>query len=237
MKKLALISLCIACLSFSFSAYAQETPDNLPLPHISHYVKIETDKGNFVIALYDETPLHRDNFLAHVEHHDYEGVLFHRVIDRFMVQTGNLQTHAKNVTDASVDTTTSTIKAEFLPEMLIHKRGAVAAARTPDEVNPMKESSASQFYIVTGNYFTDWDLADIEKNLGKNISEAKKQVYKKVGGAPHLDGDYTVFGEVVEGMDTITKIERVKTDDVNRPVRDIRIRKVYSITPQQLHKK
>lgn len=199
-------------------------------PHISHYVLIETSKGSFIIGLYDETPLHRDNFLQLIRTKAYEGVLFHRTIQRFMVQTGNLLTKGATLqTDVSRDTIQVRIPAEILQHKLFHKRGAVAAARIGNELNPMKESSQTQFYITTGTFFTDWDLDDIEKNTERVFTPYERAIYKIQGGEPSLDGEYTVFGEVVKGMETIEKIEEAKTDETNRPKRDIIIKKVTLI--------
>lgn len=209
---------------------AQEARDSAYVPSISNYVKVETSKGDLILALYDETPRHRDNFLSLVKSGAYEGIIFHRVIPRFMVQTGNLLTRNATATmDVSRDTIKERLPAEILPDKFFQKRGVLAAARQSNEVNPQKESSKTQFYVVTGSFFTDWDLDDIEKDTGRKFTPYQREVYKTIGGAPHLDGEYTIFGEVVEGMDTIEKIENAKTNDQNRPKKDIRIKKIYVV--------
>lgn len=223
-----LLTLCGAPLS------AQQAADSAYTPHISHYVKVETNKGDFVLGLYDETPKHRDNFLALVRNHQYDGVIFHRVIARFMVQTGNLQTKgATPSTNVDIDTLSRTVEAEIMPEKLFHKRYALAAARLGDEVNPTKASSGSQFYIVTGNYFLDDELNDMEASRGEPFTPQQREAYKTEGGTPHLDGGYTVFGEVVSGFKTIDKIEEAKTNSHNRPLKDIIIEKAYEVDASQ----
>lgn len=211
---------------FSVSLGAQEQTKRLDRPSMTYFVKIETNRGDFTIGLYDDTPIHRDNFLELVRSKAYEGVLFHRVISRFMVQTGNLSTkNATKNTDVNVDSTQTRLPAEIMPEKIFHKRGTVAAARIGNEQNPLKESSQTQFYITTGTFFTDWDLDDFERISGRTLTEFQREAYKTQGGVPALDGEYTVFGEVVEGLDTIRRIEEVKTDDKNRPKRNIVIKK------------
>lgn len=230
MLKRTTIIILLCFTGFVTSLFAQDKPEGFYAPSITHYVKFETNKGAFTIGLYNETPRHRDNFLRLVRSHAYEGVLFHRTINRFMVQTGNLSTkNATKNTDVSADSTTQTLEQEINPKLLFHKRGAVAAARTSDDVNPLKASSATQFYIVTGNYYTDWDLNDLEKEHDKKFTPYQRDVYKTQGGVPYLDGDYTVFGEVVDGYNTIKAIERVKTDDRNRPQKDIVIKRVTEV--------
>lgn len=193
---------------------------------VSAYVKVETNMGNFTVALYEGTPLHRDNFLSLVKSHAYEGTIFHRVIERFMVQGGNLLTKgATKATDVGRDTVTGLIPIEANPTRFYHKRGALAAARLGDEVNPTKGSSKTQFYVVTGTYFTDLDLDAFEQTYHRKLTPEQRETYKMLGGTPHLDGEYTVFGEVVDGYKTIEKIERVKTGPSNRPLKDIIIKK------------
>ena len=235
---------------------------------------IKTSMGDIKVKLFGQTPLHRDNFVKLAKEGYYDGVLFHRVIDNFMVQTGD-----GNSREASKDKMLGggdpgyTIEAEIRYPELYHKRGVLAAARTADSVNPEKRSSGSQFYIVTGKTFNDSTLAQIEKRhqttmlqnifnrlqvenrdsimaLRRNrdregldklrdslvaqaeaeyakapfkIPEDQRQAYKEQGGTPHLDGDYTVFGEVIEGMDVVDKIQKAETDRNDRPLEDIRI--------------
>jgi peptidyl-prolyl cis-trans isomerase B (cyclophilin B) len=189
-------------------------------------VLIETSKGNIKVALYDETPLHRDNFIKLCSNGTYDGVLFHRVIGDFMIQTGDPD--SKNAKPHELlggeDPDCPTIPAEFRKE-LFHRKGALCAARQGDNVNPRKESSASQFYIVQGQVWDEATLDMMEKRLGKVFTPDQRKVYMTEGGTPHLDGDYTVFGQVVEGMDVVEKIQQVKTDKNDRPLEDIRILK------------
>ena len=193
-------------------------------------VKIYTTEGNITVRLYDDTPLHKANFLRLVEQKTYEGLLFHRVIKEFMIQGGDPQSRgADSLQMLGNGSLGYTLKAEILFPKYYHKRGALAAARTGDAVNPQRESSASQFYIVTGKSFSDADLDMFEKRLSKvantpsdfKYSEEQRRVYKTFGGAPHLDGSYTVFGEVVDGFDVVDKIENVPTRRGDRPRKDV----------------
>lgn len=184
-------------------------------------VIIETSLGEIVIALYDETPLHRDNFIKLVKENYYEGVLFHRIIKEFMIQTGDPNSKtAKPNEQLGNGGTGYTIPAEFVPH-LIHKRGAVAAARTGDHINPKKASSGSQFYIVDGKKWSVADMNNIAMQTGKKFSEKAISDYTSIGGAPFLDGDYSVFGEVIEGMDVVDKIASQSKDQFDRPTTDI----------------
>lgn len=239
------------------------------------HVKIETTMGDVVIKLYNETPAHRDNFLKLVEENTYEGTLFHRVIKDFMVQAGDPS--SKNAPKGKMLGTGDmdyTIPAEFVYPQYFHKKGALSAARQGDQVNPNKESSGCQFYIVTGTIFTEEGLLSLESQINESkinkafeklakehmkeiymlrksndeeglydlqeklIAEAEKEAstlpdfkftveqvssYTTVGGTPHLDNEYTVFGEVVEGIEIVDKIQTVKTDRNDRPEEDIKI--------------
>lgn len=182
--------------------------------------------GKIVLRLYDETPLHRDNFVKLAKDHVYDGLLFHRVIKNFMIQGGDPKSRdAKPGQPLGDGTLGYTIPAEFRPN-LFHKRGALCAARQGDNVNPKKESSASQFYIVQGNRWDEKQLKMMAERMGKKFSPEQVKVYTTMGGTPHLDGDYTVFGEVIEGMEIIDKISEVRCDRMDRPVDDVRIIKV-----------
>ena len=186
-------------------------------------IEMVTSQGKITLRLYDETPLHRDNFLKLVENHTYDGLLFHRVIKNFMVQAGDPKSRDAKPGQALGDGTLGyTVPAEFRPN-LIHKRGALCAARQGDQVNPKKASSATQFYIVQGQVWDDKTLDMIEQRFGKKFTDEQRKVYSTVGGTPHLDGDYTVFGEVVEGMDVVNKIADLPCDRMDRPVEDVKI--------------
>lgn len=193
-------------------------------------VLFETTEGNIKIALSNLTPLHRDNFIRLVKAHFYDSLLFHRVIPNFMIQAGDPKSkHAEPGQMLGSGTLEYELPAEIhLPE-LFHKRGAVAMARESDEVNPEHKSSSCQFYIVWGRTFS---TADVEKqrqrlaalpNGGVEMTPEMVKAYRKTGGTPHLDGGYTVFGEVIEGLDVVDKIQKVYTDDYDRPVDDVRI--------------
>ena len=178
-------------------------------------VELVTDSGVIRLALYNETPKHRDNFLKMVQSGAYDGVLFHRVIKDFMVQTGDLASKTATQGQLLGDTPESySIPAEICFPKLYHKRGALAAAREGDDVNPERASSSTQFYIVWGQKFTDkqleWAQSRIEKYTDGKVKLTPElcEVYKTIGGTPHLDGSYTVFGEVLEGLDVVEKIQR-----------------------------
>ena len=189
----------------------------------STYVEMQTTYGNIVILLYDDTPLHRDNFIKLVNEGIYNGLLFHRVIEGFMIQGGDPDSkNAKPGQMLGEGNLGYNIPAEFRPN-LFHKRGALAAAREGDDVNPEKESSSSQFYIVQGRVWNDADLERMSKRYGIQFTEEQRRVYHTVGGAPHLDGSYTVYGEVIEGMDVVDKIAAAKRDQFDRPLEDIKI--------------
>lgn len=185
---------------------------------------IQTTKGKIKLELYDGTPKHRDNFVKLAKKHFYDGVLFHRVIPQFMVQAGDPDSkHAKKGDSLGDGDLKYRIPAEIMPKKYYHKRGALGAAR---EDNPGKESSAAQFYIVTGKKQTDSTLAKSERRSKYTIPDEHKETYKRIGGAPHLDNGYTVFGEVLSGMPIADSIASVKRDKKDRPLDDIRIIKL-----------
>lgn len=195
-------------------------------------VLLETTAGNIRVALYEETPLHRDNFLKLVNLHSYDSLLFHRVIKDFMVQSGDINSrHAKPGELLGSGDYDYTTEPEFCLPQIYHRRGVIAMAREGDDVNPEMRSSASQFYIVWGRIFDDAGIAKIQERLDKATQGRVKltpemiETYKTVGGTPHLDGQYTVFGEVTEGLEVIDKIQQSLTDDNSRPLEDIRILK------------
>lgn len=193
-------------------------------------VLLETTEGDIRIALYNETPIHRDNFVRLVDGHFYDSLLFHRVIRNFMIQAGDPDSrHAEPGTELGEGSTDYTLPAEIRLPAIHHKRGAVAMARESDDVNPDRRSSGSQFYIVWGKRFSTADIEyihdwlDSTSNHTIDLTPEMMLRYRKTGGTPQLDGAYTVFGEVTEGLDIVEKIQRTMTDDNDRPVYDVRI--------------
>ena len=238
-------------------------------------VIIETPEGDIRLRLYNETPLHRDNFLKLAREGYYDGVLFHRVIREFMIQAGDPDSRkAQPGVQLGNGGPGYTVPAEIVPG-LFHKKGALAAARLGDQVNPQKASSGSQFYLVEGKIWRPGELDTLENRLVANLqqsilrqvitpaqeelnkyrqennqqafnervavlqaradslfqaapkpsfSEAQRHAYTTIGGSPHLDGGYTVFGEVIEGLEVIAKISAVQTDGANRPLKDMPIK-------------
>lgn len=187
-------------------------------------VKIHTDSGDMVVRLFNRTPLHRDNFIKMVKSGFYNGLLFHRVIQGFMIQGGDPQ--SKNAPIGAVlgeGGLKKTIPAE-IDTAFFHRKGALAAAREPDNINPKRESSYSQFFIVDGRKFTDSEMDAIEKQFNIQIPESHRIIYRTIGGAPFLDGKYTIFGQVVSGLEVIDKIAAAATDGHDRPLRDIEMK-------------
>ena len=182
--------------------------------------KITTKFGTMTGVLYNETPIHRDNFIKLVGEEFYDGLLFHRVISGFMIQGGDPASKGA-AADAELGDGGPgyTLKAEINPDF-IHKKGALAAARTPDYVNPERESSGSQFYIVQGSPVTQESL-DNSAAQGKPYTETQMAIYKKLGGTPFLDRDYTVFGEIIDGFDVIDSIASVPKNPQDRPLDNI----------------
>lgn len=274
MKKFLLNSFLVLIIGLSLTACSL-----LKNNKKSNIVLISTNYGNIKIKLYDETPLHRDNFLKLSNEKYFDSTLFHRVIGQFMIQGGDPSSKkAPAGTTLGEGGPSYTIPAE-INDSLFHKKGVLAAARQGDDINPKKESSGSQFYIVQGKVFTDQELDGIEnkkngtrkqkifnellskpenaqlrdrivkyqqnrmsdslqvaiksiepmievefaKQPGFKFTPKQRQIYTTVGGTPHLDKDYTVFGEVIEGLDVIDKIAAVKTDKNNRPIENIRM--------------
>lgn len=188
-------------------------------------VLMKTSLGDMTIMLYDDTPLHKDNFENLVKMKFFDGLIFHRVINSFMIQSGNPNTRDHKQGESYADGSEgTTIPAEFRPHH-IHKKGALSAARRGGPGNPKKESSGSQFYIVQGKKLTDATLAQMQSGRSKPFTEDETKIYKELGGYPPLDFDYTVYGEVISGLDVIDKIAAVKTvnpanrDD--RPIKDV----------------
>ena len=240
-------------------------------------VLLQTSMGDITLLLYGDTPLHTENFVKLVNEGFYNGVLFHRVINEFMIQAGDPE--SKNAPAGKMLGSGDpgyTLEAEFVYPKHFHKRGALAAARTGDDMNPERRSSGSQFYIVTGKAYNESQLAQMEKQMAmmqkqeifnklveehrdsvmamrRNRDQAglqklqeelvaiteqkaaenpakmtpeQRQAYSTIGGTPHLDGSYTVFGEVIEGMDVVDKIQNVETGAADRPVEDVKIIKM-----------
>lgn len=186
-------------------------------------IEITTDYGVMIAELYDATPKHRDNFLKLVEQGFYDGLLFHRVIDGFMIQGGDPDSkHAAAGAPLGMGGPGYQIPAEFV-DSLIHVKGALAAARTGDNMNPQKMSSGSQFYIVQGSPLESNVIDMFEMRKGTTYTAEQKKEYKEVGGTPALDRDYTVFGRVISGLDVIDKIANVQKDSRDRPMKDVKM--------------
>ena len=219
--KRQLLTLTMAVVFGSLTSVAQTSTTE---------VLLETTEGNIRIALYDETPKHRDNFLKLIRMHVYDSLLFHRVIKDFMIQSGDTNSkNAKSGQRLGTGDFDYTIEPEFRLPQIFHRRGCVAMAREPDVVNPDKRSSACQFYIVWGKRFSSAEIEHTQERLDTvtqgrvKLTPEMIKVYKSVGGTPHLDGQYTVIGEVTEGLDVVERIQKAETDDYDRPFEDIRI--------------
>jgi peptidyl-prolyl cis-trans isomerase B (cyclophilin B) len=209
MKKVLLVP---ALLVIAITAQAQKNK-----------IKIQTEYGNIVVKLYDNTPLNTNNMVKLAKEHFYDSTLFHRCIPQFVIQGGDPDSkHAKPGQMLGEGGLSYTVPAE-INDADYHKRGALGVARdnTPD-----KSGSACQFYIVVGKTFTDGELDNMSKRSGRNYTPEQREVYKTVGGTPHLDGNYTVFGEVTEGMDVVDKIANEPRDSHDRPNKDIRMIRV-----------
>jgi peptidyl-prolyl cis-trans isomerase B (cyclophilin B) len=194
-------------------------------------IQMKTDSGILILRLSDATPLHRDNFIKLVKSKYYNDIAFHRVIAGFMIQAGDENTKAKP--DSNKFLKSYTLPAEITPG-LFHKKGMLAAARMGDSLNPKRESSGVQFYIVQGRVYTDKSLDSVQtyRLNGRKIPSEQREVYKTMGGAPHLDQTYTIFGELVSGFDVLDKIANTKTNgrrSGDKPLVDIRIKKVKLI--------
>ena len=214
MKMKKLFAICLVALSALISVHLQAQ-------EVETLVLIDTDMGKIKVKLFNDTPQHRDNFIKNVKEHRYDGLLFHRVIKQFMVQAGDINSKdapmEQHLGDGDLD---YTIPAEIVYPKYFHKRGMFAAARTGDEENPERASSATQFYIVTGKFFTEMELDKMEKEQGITFTPEQRQAYMLEGGTPHLDGKYTIFGEVVSGMKAVDKIQFTETNADDRPVKN-----------------
>ncbi len=225
MNKIALILSLIALVFVSSIGYGQKNnkTDKKATMEKVYYVQITTDFGTMKVKLYNETPLHRDNFVKLVSEGFYDSLLFHRVIKGFMIQGGDPQ--SKNAPAGQMlggGDVGYRIPAE-INDSLYHKKGVLAAAR---DNNPEKASSGCQFYIVQGKPMIENELQMMERRSGKPMSETKRNDYKTIGGSAWLDGEYTVYGEVVEGLDVIDKIAAVPCGPNDRPATDLRMKMV-----------
>jgi cyclophilin family peptidyl-prolyl cis-trans isomerase len=220
MKKINLILTVLLTLSINQLLNAQNMQQTTPSQ--DHIVLIMTDFGNIKVKLYNETPKHRDNFLKLAREGFYDSTLFHRVIQGFMIQGGDPT--SKNAEPGAMlgggGGDMQRIPAEFLPN-LYHKKGVLAAAR---DGNPQKASSACQFYIVQGRTYLNQELDTLEKRTGKKFGPDQRKAYTTIGGVPFLDGDYTVYGEVIEGLDVVDKIAEVEKGQADRPIKDVRMK-------------
>jgi peptidyl-prolyl cis-trans isomerase B (cyclophilin B) len=214
MKKLFTLILLLSTFAAAFAG----APKN-------QYVRIKTSYGVCIIRLYNETPKHRDNFIKLAKEHFFDGTLFHRVIQNFMIQGGDPDSKgAKPGAELGNGGLKYRVDAEFT-DTIFHKRGVLAAAR---DDNPQKASNASQFYIVEGKRYTDADLDKVEQlpryaGMNHKISASHREWYKTVGGTPQLDMLYTAFGEVVSGLDMVDRIAAVTKDAHDRPLQDVPI--------------
>ncbi len=185
-------------------------------------ILIHTEYGTMRMRLYCETPIHAENFLKLAREGFYDSLLFHRVIPEFVVQGGDPDSrNAKKGQVLGQGGPGYTLPAEIKPN-LYHKKGAVAAARLPDQINPERRSSGSQFYIVIGRKWTEKELQQIERKTGHKFTEEQKKVYQTEGGTPFLDGQYTVFGEITKGIEVAEQIANLPRDRYDRPLKDVR---------------
>ena len=223
MMKNHALNLFVLCFSFMLIPVSEA---RILQEEDARLIRISTTLGDMVIRLYDETPAHRDNMIRLIQEGFYENQLFHRVIRDFMIQGGDPESvGAEPGTRLGNGGPGYTVPAEFRSG-LYHKKGVLAAARKGDQVNPGKASSGSQFYLVQGRVFTPEEINMMQERGMGPFSEEAIEIYTTLGGTPHLDGSYTVFGEIVEGMDVLDRIASVPTDDYNRPLNDV----VYSIS-------
>lgn len=208
--------LALIAMAITSSTHAQE---------VEKQIKFVTNKGSFTIKLYNDTPLHRDNILMLVKEGAYNDLTFHRVIPNFMVQAGGAMRHQNTKGfEALMERHSERIPNEINYPKLYHKRGAVAAARVSNEVNPEKESDPIQFYVVVGQFYLESELKQMTQKSGIEMTEEIMNAYMTEGGSPHLDNEYTVFGEVIDGWKTIEKIQKVETDSSDQPTKEVFIK-------------
>lgn len=198
-------------------------------------VVIETDRGKITLRLFDDTPVHRDNFIRLAKAGAYDGIIWHRVVKDMLIQSGDPKLKARGE-KLTVDTSQMnyTLPAEIHYPRHYHRAGALAAARESNDVNPEKRSSGTQFYIVGGTVYTPGKLAEVHQLMQDAdtlhkipaLTEAQKKTYTTKGGAAHLDGEYTVFGQVVDGLEVVKYLTRTPTDDKEHPLKEIRIKRV-----------
>lgn len=217
MKKLFPLLFIAAAIAFS----ACSSSNKASMAQKETKIEIRTDSGTIVVKLYNQTPIHRDNFIKLVKAKFYDSLMFHRVINEFMIQGGDPESkHAQKgagLGDGGDDMPRLT--AEIVPG-IYHKRGVLAAAR---DNNPEKKSSACQFYLVQGKKYTHEELLKLQERRKLTLNEDQMKLYETVGGTPWLDGNYTVFGEIISGIEVVDKIARMKRDASDRPLIDIRM--------------
>ncbi len=230
MKKRFVIALFTMMSSMLMMAQVTNQETNNDITRGNVRVKIETKLGDIIVRLYDATPIHRDNFVKLVKEGFYDGTLFHRVIKDFMIQGGDPDSKgAPADKELGEGDPGYTLEAE-IRSGLYHKRGALAAAREGDDTNPEYRSSGSQFYIVWGRTFTPRQIDYLDEKLKMNrpetggLNATQRQIYASQGGTPHLDGTYTVFGEVEEGLNVVEKIQALPTNDSDRPLEDVSVK-------------
>ncbi|QNL22474.1 peptidylprolyl isomerase [Hyphobacterium sp. CCMP332] len=215
--KIILLSFTLAIIigAFIFPGSSAKTKNNS-----DHIITISTKYGDMKFILYEATPLHKENFIKLVKKGYFDSTTFHRVINQFMIQGGDPNSKDSNPNNDGLGGPGYTIPSEFNSK-LFHKKGALAAARQPDAINPKKESSGSQFYIVQGRPVSNDELKRLSSFMKQDYSVDQIKIYNELGGTPHLDGEYTVFGEIISGMNVIDSISNVRVNSAKRPYDNI----------------
>lgn len=232
-RKLLVLLFCFIILAPQI--HAQQPDITIRKKDRKKDIEMVTTEGVIRLRLSDSTPIHRDNFLKLVKSNFYSNVSFHRVMPQFMIQAGDPNTRGDSLAlQGKKKDSLYTLPAEF-KQSLFHKRGALAAARTPDEVNPLKASSGNQFYIVQGKVFTDAGLDSVEtyRLKGRKLPVEHRAVYKSIGGAPHLDQNYSIFGEVISGMEVVDRIAAKPTSGRSggdKPLEEIKIKETRLVS-------